>query len=128
MLIGEKIAGIIVDGPIRDADDIIASGLPVYCRGVVPDGPWKNGPGEVNTPVSIGGRAVNPGDIVVADTDGIVFIRPEDADDVYTKVQKLMQGEAAALKRIEETGEMPRPWVMEKLNALGCEFNEIYKK
>ena len=126
-LVTKKVAGIIVDGAIRDKEDIIASGMPVYCRGVVPDGPWKNGPGEVNTPVCIGGRVVNPGDIVVADSDGIVFIRPEDADDVYEKVQKLMQGEAIALKKIAETGEMIRPWVMEKLNALGCEFHEKYE-
>lgn len=127
-LLKKKIAGIIVDGAMRDKEDIAATGLPVYARGVTPDGPWKNGPGEVNTPVCCGGRTVFPGDIVVADGDGIVFIRPEHAEDVLAKVRSLMEGEAKSLKTIEDTGEMIRPWVMEKLLALDCEFNDFYQR
>lgn len=123
-LLTKKIAGIIVDGAMRDKEDIAATGLPVYTRAVIPDGPWKNGPGEVNTTVTCGGRVVSPGDIVVADADGIVFIKPSDAQSVLEKVQALIAGEAKSLKSIEETGALPRPWVMEKLQALGCQFFE----
>ena len=123
-LITKKVGGIIVDGAIRDKDDIAATGLPVYARGVTPNGPWKNGPGEVNTPVQIGGRIVNPGDIVVADGDGVLFVSPEDAEELLQKVTVLMQGEAKMMQTIKETGTMVRPWVMEKLNALKCEFHE----
>ncbi len=124
-LLTKKIGGIIVDGALRDKEDIAATGLPVYAKAVIPDGPWKNGPGEVNTPVSCGGRTVRPGDIVVADADGIVFIKPEDAESVLKKVTGLMAGEAKSLKTIEEEGTMIRPWVMEKLQALGCEFFDM---
>ncbi|WP_425755873.1 RraA family protein [Ihubacter sp. rT4E-8] len=121
-LLTKKIAGIIVDGAMRDKEDIAATGLPVYTRAVIPDGPWKNGPGEVNTTVNCGGRSVSPGDIVVADADGIVFIKPSDAASILEKVHGLMAGEAKSLKTIQETGTLIRPWVMEKLQALGCEF------
>lgn len=124
-LLTKKIAGIIVDGAMRDKEDIAATGLPVYTRAVSPNGPWKNGPGEVNTTVSCGGRSVSPGDIVVADADGIVFIKPSDAADLLEKVRGLMAGEAKSLKTIEEEGTLIRPWVMEKLQALGCEFFDM---
>lgn len=124
-LIKKKIAGIIVDGAMRDKEDIAATGLPVYARAVSPNGPWKNGPGEVNTTVSCGGRSVSAGDIVVADADGIVFIRPSDAASLLEKVRGLMAGEARSLKTIEEEGTLIRPWVMEKLKALGCEFFDM---
>lgn len=120
----KKIAGIIVDGAIRDVADIAKSSIPVYCKGVSPNGPWKNGPGEVNTPICCGGKTVFPGDIVVADEDGVLFIRPAEAEELYKKVQNIMAMEGKSLKAIAETGEMNRPWVMEKLIALNCEFND----
>ena len=46
--------------------------FPVYARGITPNGPYKNGPGEINVPVVIGGKVVFPGDIVVGDGDGTV--------------------------------------------------------
>lgn len=124
-LLTQKIAGIIVDGAMRDKEDIAATGLPVYTRAVSPNGPWKNGPGEVNTTVSCGGRSVSPGDIVIADADGIVFIKPSDAESLLEKVRGLMAGEAKSLKTIDEEGTLIRPWVMEKLQALGCEFFDM---
>lgn len=123
-LITKKIGGIIVDGAIRDKDDIASTGLPVYARGVTPNGPWKNGPGEVNTPVQVGGRLVYPGDIVVADGDGVLFIPQSEAEDVLNKVSVLMTGEAKTMQNVKEHGTMDRPWVMEKLTALNCEFHE----
>lgn len=64
-------------------------------------------------------------DIVVADGDGIVFIKPSDAESLLEKVRGLMAGEAKSLKTIEEEGTLTRPWVMEKLQALGCEFFDM---
>ena len=127
-LIHKKVAGIIVDGALRDVEEIAGSGLPVYARAVSPNGPWKNGPGEVNTPVQIGGQVVYPGDIVVADADGILFVRPKDAPVLLEKVEKVMAGESATLERIRKDGSMPRPWVMEKLKALNCQFYDFWKE
>lgn len=123
-LISKKIGGIVVDGAIRDKDEIAAMGLPVYARGVTPNGPWKNGPGEVNTPVQVGGRIVHPGDIVVADGDGVLFVSPDEAEELLEKVSALMQGEAKVMQNVKEHGTMDRPWVMEKLKALRCEFHD----
>ena len=93
------VAGIIVDGCIRDADEIAAMDFPVYARGVTPNGPYKNGPGEINTPISIGGCCVRPGDIVVDDGDGIIFIKPKEALDILEKVRKIVAKEAAIMEK-----------------------------
>ncbi|EML9472776.1 TPA: RraA family protein, partial [Klebsiella quasipneumoniae subsp. quasipneumoniae] len=69
------IAGVIVDGSIRDVDAISQMDIPVYAKGVTPNGPYKNGPGEINVPVVFGGQVVRPGDIVVGDADGIIIVR-----------------------------------------------------
>ena len=57
----KKIAGIILDGPIRDIDEIGRWDFPVYCTGTTPGGPYKEGPGEINVPISCGGISVAPG-------------------------------------------------------------------
>jgi regulator of RNase E activity RraA len=64
--------GIVLDGALRDASAIAKSDFPCFARAVSHLGPYKNGPGEVNVPVSIGGLIIDPGDIVVGDDDGIV--------------------------------------------------------
>ncbi|WP_419025256.1 RraA family protein [Emergencia sp.] len=127
-LLKKKVGGIIVDGAIRDKEEIAATGLPVYAKGVTPDGPWKNGPGTVNTPIVCGGRIVNPGDIVIADGDGVLFINPAEAEELLVKVKQLMENEKKSLDAVEKTGQLKRPWVMEKLTALHCEFHEFYEK
>ncbi len=59
------VAGLVIDGAIRDVGSIRARDFPVYARGVTHRGPYKNGPGEINVPVSVGGMVVHPGDLVV---------------------------------------------------------------
>lgn len=68
--------GAIVDGCVRDRDIIEEIGFPVFARGLTPAGPFKNGPGRIGVPVAIGGVAVSPGDVVVADSDGVIVISP----------------------------------------------------
>lgn len=65
-------AGFVIDGAIRDVAAIGASAFPCFARGVIHRGPYRNGPGELNVPVSIGGMIVEPGDVVVGDEDGVV--------------------------------------------------------
>ena len=74
------LAGIVVDGCLRDLDGIELLTMPVYAKGITPQGPWKFGPGEVNVPISCGGQVVFPGDILVGDKDGIVVVRRQDAE------------------------------------------------
>ena len=96
--------------------------FPVYARAVTPNGPYKNGPGEINVPVVIGGKLVYPGDIVVADEDGVLFIRPEQARALAAATQAVEQKEAAIMQHILEDGTYQRPWVAEKLEEIGCAY------
>lgn len=119
------IKGLIVDGAVRDSGALAAMGnFAVYARGVTPDGPYKNGPGEINTPIVVGGRLVCPGDIVVGDDDGVIFIKPEDADSLAAATKVVEEKEAGIMKHILEDGTYDRPWVMAKLQEIGCEIKE----
>ncbi|WP_422678046.1 RraA family protein [Blastococcus brunescens] len=68
------LAGVVVDGPVRDADALMESRFPVWCRGTYAGRPMKRGPGEINVPVVCGGVVVEPGDIIVADGDGVLRV------------------------------------------------------
>lgn len=92
------IKGFIINGCVRDTDSLDRLDFPVYARGVTPQGPWKNGPGEINVPVCCGGQVVFPGDILVGDPDGVVVIHPEDAEEIATLAQKKFKGEQERLK------------------------------
>ncbi len=117
------IAGIVVDGSIRDSDGIGAlTDFPVYAIGVTPNGPYKNGPGEINTPISCGGVIVNPGDIIVGDADGVIVLRPEEAEAVAAATEKINANEEIIMKHIVEDGTYIRPWVEQKLAPLGVEY------
>ncbi|MCF3942660.1 RraA family protein [Oceanobacillus alkalisoli] len=116
------IAGVIVDGSVRDADALEEMDFPVYAKGVTPNGPYKNGPGEINTPVTIGGQVVCPGDIVVGDQDGVVIIKPEDAKELAKQTRKVTEKETLIMEEIVKKGTYNRPWVNEKLEELGCEY------
>lgn len=119
------INGIVVDGAIRDVGAMESlDDFAIYARGVTPDGPYKNGPGELNTPVVCGGRTVYPGDIVLGDEDGVIFIRPGEAEELLEKVDKLHANELRILDTIEKEGTYIRPWVEEKTKALGIEYVE----
>jgi len=84
--ISKKFAGVVVEGCMRDEDAIRTMDFPVYCKGITPQGPFKNGPGEINVPVCVGGQVILPGDILVGDQDGIVVIRPDDAEAILEAV------------------------------------------
>lgn len=98
------IAGIIVDGAMRDLDGIQNCPIPIYAKAITPQGPYKNGPGEINVPVCCGGVAVLPGDIIVGDADGVVVLRVDDAPYIIEKAEKKLATETAKLKKYAEEG------------------------
>ena len=116
------LAGVIVDGAIRDYDTISQMDFPVYARGVNPNGPYKNGPGEIGTTITFGGQIVRPGDIIVGDADGIIVVRPEDAEDLAKQVDAVFAKEADIMSTMDKDGTYIRPWVDAKLAELGCEY------
>lgn len=96
------ISGIVVDGCLRDLEGIKSLSMPVYAKGVTPQGPYKAGPGEINVPVVCGGQAVLPGDLLVGDADGIVVIRQQDAQDVLAAAVKKKSSEDKTFETMKQ--------------------------
>ena len=90
------IAGLVINGAVRDAQAIVDAGFPVWCRGLSIKGTAKNQPGRVNVPITIGDVVIHGGDIVVADRDGIAVV-PADCIDAVL---------AAALDREQKESRM----------------------
>ncbi|MGI6662508.1 MAG: RraA family protein [Bacillota bacterium] len=95
------IAGIVIDGCIRDVEFLEQNDFPVYAIGVTPRGPYKNGPGEINVDICCGGQVVHPGDLIVGDADGITVVYPDDMAAVADEVEKVIAKEAAFEDMIE---------------------------
>jgi regulator of RNase E activity RraA len=116
-----KVAGMVIDGAIRDAGALAKSAFPVYARGVSHRGPYKDGPGEINCPISVGGMVVMPGDIIVGDEDGIVAVPQAEAADLIAKAKKKAADEAETFRQIAK-GTIDRSWVDKALKAKGCQM------
>lgn len=69
----------VMDGAVRDVDAFEEHRFPCWARGISLRGPYKDGPGSINQPVTVGGMLVHPGDVVVGDTDGVIAVRPDEA-------------------------------------------------
>lgn len=95
-------AGFVVDGAIRDAEPIATGDFPVFARSAIHLGPYKNGPGAINVPVTVGGMIVNPGDIVVGDGDGLVAFSPDIAADLLEATRKQADKEAEMLRSVAD--------------------------
>jgi len=100
--INKGIAGFIVNGCIRDTDCLATLDFPVYATGVTPQGPWKNGPGEINVSVCCGNQVVCPGDILVGDPDGVVVVHPADAAEVAALARDKFEKEQKKLQSYRE--------------------------
>ena len=115
-----QIAGIVINGAIRDAAAIRTQSVPVFAAGVTHRGPYKNGPGEINVPIAIDGMVIEPGDLVIGDDDGLLCV-PFDlllpvlqaAEAKFAAEQKQMADIAA--------GTHDAAWVDAQLRRLGCE-------
>ncbi len=96
------IAGLVIDGATRDAEGLAAVGFPVFARGVLPMGPFKDSPGSINLPISCGGIVVRPGDIILGDADGVVVIPQEHAAEILAKAQAGLAKEQQLRQRIAQ--------------------------
>jgi 4-hydroxy-4-methyl-2-oxoglutarate aldolase len=111
------VRGVIVDGTVRDAEALERLKLPVYARGLSPNGCNKDGAGEVGGVIACGGVAVRSGDIIVADCDGIAVVPLEDAAEVARLAAAQAHREAERLSEIEK-GVVLRPEITEQLRHI----------
>ena len=94
----------VVDGAIRDTEFFLDNEFMCWARGVCLRGPYKNGPGEINIPVVVGGMLVNPGDLVCGDRDGLVAIPPHLVRDVAQLAKEKKHAEEAKRISYANTG------------------------
>jgi 4-hydroxy-4-methyl-2-oxoglutarate aldolase len=94
------LAGVVVHGPVRDVDVISQQRFAVWCTSIAPAHPEKKGAGAVNVPVVCDGVLVNPGDLVVADGDGVIVLAREGAATAIAAARQRGQHERGAAERI----------------------------
>jgi len=119
----KKIEGIVIDGPVRDIDVLSKGTLPLYATGTTPSGPYKEGPGEVNVPVSCGGIIVNPGDIILGDRDGVIVIPKGDTHSILEKAIVLSEKDKNKAAN-SAAGTVNRQWVDDLLEKKDVEIIE----
>jgi 4-hydroxy-4-methyl-2-oxoglutarate aldolase len=104
-MVARGIKAFIIDAGIRDAADITKMKYPVWSKAIFAQGTVKETVGNVNTPVVCAGQLVNPGDIVVADDDGIVVVRRDEGADILAKSQK-RDADEAEKRKVLQTGKL----------------------
>lgn len=113
------LGGVVLDAAHRDTEELLALGFPVYSVGANPNGPTKYVPGRINWPISCGGVAVSPGDLVVGDADGVVIIEREKAESMLELAVKKVADEQQRIADIL-SGKGIRPkWLEASLRAAG---------
>ncbi len=114
-------AGFVINGAIRDVATIGGDSFPVYAVGVTHRGPYKDGPGEINVPISIGGMVIFPGDVIVGDEDGVVAVPLDEAEGILALTAKHREREERVMREIL-AGTVDRSWVDAALKAKGMKL------
>ncbi len=99
--IAKKLGGLCIDGCIRDGEEIIKAGFPIFSRGLCIRGTVKGTIGLVNYPTVFGGYTVFPGDLIVGDDDGLVVVARDECTDVLTKTKNRIENERGKAKTLE---------------------------
>ncbi len=120
--IKKGVAGLIINGAVRDSRWIHANSLPVFAAGVTHRGPYKDGPGEINVAIALNGMVIQPGDLMLGDDDGVLCVPYEETRTVYDDAKAKRDAEAKTLANTEAGKLDAKTWVDETLKRLGCEF------
>jgi len=112
------VAGFVIDGAIRDVAAFYQADFPCYARGNTHRGPFKEGPGEINVPVAIGGLVIEAGDLIVGDEDGLVAVPAGRLGEVLQAAQAQAQREAQRKEAIL-AGQDKRGWIDAYLKEQG---------
>ena len=113
------LAGVVIDGAVRDTDELRELGFPVYAAGANPNGPTKFVPGRINWPVSCGAISVQPGDLVVGDADGVVVVEREKAASLLDAAAKKVADEKTRFADIAAGRNLRPKWLDPALRAAG---------
>jgi 4-hydroxy-4-methyl-2-oxoglutarate aldolase len=98
--VARRLGGLAIDGCIRDSEEIIAMGFPIFARGFCIRGTSKSVGGLINHPTVFGGIVVQPGDLILGDDDGMVVVARDDAASVVTKALQRMEAEAKKAEQL----------------------------
>lgn len=98
--IARKVAGLAIEGCVRDSTEIIEAGFPIFSTGLCIRGTGKGTLGLINYPTVFGGISINPGDLIVGDDDGMVLVRLADCEEVLAKTEDRVSKEDAKAKTL----------------------------
>ena len=112
-------AGIVINGAIRDCGAIRQGDFPVYAAGVTHRGPYKDGPGEINGTIALDGMTIAPGDLILGDDDGVLAIPFDQVETLYQAAQAKHEIEERMLADIA-AGTLDTSWIDARLRQLGC--------
>ena len=113
------LAGVILDAAHRDTEELLELGFPFYSVGSNPNGPTKFVPGRINWPISCGGVAINPGDLIVGDADGVVVVEREKAESLLDLAAKKVADERERIADIVAGKNLRPKWLEGSLRAAG---------
>lgn len=112
--LARKIEGLVIEGCIRDSNEIINMGFPVFSRGLCIRGTKKETLGLINYTLNFGGAVVNPGDIVVGDDDGLVIVKQQEAEKVLESSKKRVEAEVEKARILSQ-------------GVTSVEYNKLYE-
>ena len=113
------LAGVVIDGAVRDIDELRGLDIPVYAVCSNPNGPLKVAPGRINHAVSCGGMTVHPGDLIVGDADGVVVIERDKAASLLGAAARKVEEERKRFVEIGEGRDLKPGWLDGALRTAG---------
>lgn len=115
------VVALVTDGVVRDIEGLNAVGIPVCARGLTPNSPHKDGPGEIGLPVSLGGVVIDAGDVLVGDSDGVVVVKRQSLDAVIAGLAEIKAKEAKMEAQVRSGATQP-PWLEQAFDELGVRY------
>jgi len=115
------VAGFVLNGAVRDRDELLESAIPIFAAGVTHRGPYKDGPGEIGFAISLAGMVIQPGDLVLGDSDGVLAVPRAAVAEVLERSQAKLKAEEKQMAAILD-GTVDRGWVDKTLEERGCVY------